>query len=524
MIPAMLTRAQVLVLLALAVVLGVPVGFALTRDGGAGVPAGAERLVIITPHNEQIRFEFGRAFARWHQETHGTPVVIDWRQPGGTSAIRRQLLSIYEAAIRRGNIAPDGAAEPGAMPYDIFFGGGSYEHGLIKRGVTVQLDDAEVTVPLSVPIAFDQPRLDAIYGANRIGASELYDPERFWLGTAVSGFGIIYNRDALALLGVDEPVTWRDMGDPRLAGWVALADPRKSGSVTTTYDSILNNHGWDDGWRILRDMTANSRTFSASSTRIPIDVSQGEAAMGLAIDFYGRYQSQAVVAPGETLATSRVGYVDPPGLVFIDADPISILRGAPNPELALRFVEFTLTDLGQSLWQLPAGESPDGFGPLRYELRRMPVRRDVYARLGERFVDDVDPFAIASTTESRGWRSAIAPLMAAFAIDTHDEQTEAWRALHEIRAAAAAAPEDAALADLAARAEAAFYAMPEHEFLPGHERAGERLRFTAETYRTIRTDWANRTPKPRTRIAYTAFFRDQYQSIIRMARHELPGD
>src|SRR5690606_21922861 len=118
-----------------------------------------------------------------------------------------------------------------------------------------------------------------------------------------------------------------------------------------------------------------------SSTRPPIDVSQGDAVAGLAIDFYGRGQAQEVMASGETAETSRVGYVDPEGAVYIDADPVSILRGGPNPELARAFVEFLLTDEAQALWQMratagadaaesdtPAGVNGAPMGPRAYEL------------------------------------------------------------------------------------------------------------------------------------------------------------
>ena len=41
------------------------------RTERAAVPDGALRLVILTPHNEQIRYEIGLAFSKWHQSRHG---------------------------------------------------------------------------------------------------------------------------------------------------------------------------------------------------------------------------------------------------------------------------------------------------------------------------------------------------------------------------------------------------------------------------------------------------------------------
>ncbi|HYF36842.1 MAG TPA: hypothetical protein VD994_16215, partial [Prosthecobacter sp.] len=45
------------------------------------------RLVIVSPHYERIRQEFGQAFARHWQAKTGETLFIDRRVPGGTSEI-----------------------------------------------------------------------------------------------------------------------------------------------------------------------------------------------------------------------------------------------------------------------------------------------------------------------------------------------------------------------------------------------------------------------------------------------------
>ena len=52
-----------------------------------------------------------------------------------------------------------------------------------------------------------------------------------------------------------------------------------------------------------------------------------------------------------------------------------MFRGASNPELATRFIEFILSPEGQKLWGLKAG-APGG--PEKMALRNMPLRRDYY--------------------------------------------------------------------------------------------------------------------------------------------------
>jgi len=489
------------VAVALAVVLGLPFLF---RPERAAIPPGAETLVVITPHHEQIRAEFERAFSAWHEANHGSPVVIDWRQPGGTSEIRKQLRAQYAAAVETGRIAPDGACPPGTMSYDLLFGGGSYEHGQMKAGVTVTVDGERATVPISAPAGFSEAEMREWFPIGELGGEPLYDPEQHWIGVAVSSFGIVYNTDALETIGVDAPTSWDDLRDPAYQGWLAMADPRASGSVATAFQKILDGYGWEKGWATLRDLSANARYFSGSSRRPPLDVSAGEAAAGVAIDFYGRSQSDAILAPGQRPEDSRVQYVDPKGAVFFDPDPITLLRGAPNPELARRFIAFLISSEGQAVWQLPArGEAP-GLGPLENELRRLPIRRVMYDEHFADFIDKVNPYEIAEPLPSRGWRSMIGPMMGAFGIDNHHEIEEAWRALHAVRASG----NDA----LAAELEGLFYAMPTHVMPDGTE-----LEFNEANYSTIRNEWRNAETAARAKIRYTMFFRRNYAEVVRRA-------
>jgi len=497
--------------LALIIVLLTLIAIPFVLRGSPSVDqTGARTLIIISPHNEQIRSEFSQGFARWHRERYGEEVKIDFRRPGGTSEIRAQLLAIYASAATKGLINADGSMIEGEhMPYDLCFGGGTYEHGRLKRGVTVKIDGATVDIPISMPVGIESNTLEEWYGENQIGVRNLYDPDRYWLGLALSSFGLLCNVEMLDRYSLETPKSWVDLTDPKFQGALALGDPRQSGSIATTYESILNNYGWDEGWRILRAMSANARYFAAESKKVVLDVSRGDAAVGVAIDFYGRYQAQAVIPPGGDASDSRLRFVEPEGVVLVDPDPISLLRGAPNPELAMRFIEFCLSEEGQALWQLPlqSAESNDsGFGPTQYELRRMPIRRAVYDSLGSYFIDKVNPYEIASDAPALGWRSMIGPMMGAFAIDIHHDLVEAWKALDAARQAGATESEMRELESL-------FYSMPVHT-----TPEGESLPFTAANYAVIREEWRDRDRATDLRIDYTQQMRKIYREVEHRAK------
>lgn len=402
----------------LVVLFGVPLFF---RSDALELSTDGRRVIIISPHNEQIRHEFSVGFSNWHREQYGEKALVVWSVPGGTSEIRRMLQSQFTHALETGK-KPGGDA-------DLVFGGGSYEHSVLKKTLSSTRDGEVVTTTISVPGGLSKELLDGVYGDNTIGDVTLYDPEGYWYGLALSGFGIVFNNDVLRQRGVDPPTGWEALCNPKLFGGLALVNPAQSGSVTTAFEAILKYLGWKRGWQVLRRAAANARYFSASSLKPPADVSQGDAAMGVCIDFYGRYQSQAIAHQG---GGDRVGYIDPPGATMIDPDPISLLRNAPNEEMAKRFITFCLTPEAQSLWQFRVEDSSsDGLGPVTWELRRMPIRRDIYVAHMDRMVDKINPYETAgpSPFPDGNMRAFIAPIFSAMAMDHHDELVEAWHAI-----------------------------------------------------------------------------------------------
>jgi hypothetical protein len=189
--------------------------------------------------------------------------------------------------------------------------------------------------------------------------------------------------------------------------------------------------GWDEGMRILRLIGANARYFTDSSQKPPIDVSQGNSAAGICIDFYGRYQAEAVKRRDDS---GRLVYVTPRGGTVSSVDPIGLLRGAPHREVAEDFIEFTLSMAGQKLWNFKVG-TPGG--PVRFALRRLPVRKDYYAHTEWRQYRS-DPEAEPYNVEDQliyepKWTGSLFREMSfsirVMCLDTHAELVEAWKAI-----------------------------------------------------------------------------------------------
>ena len=92
---------KVIIFACFAVLIGVPLVFRPGARGGerSGGRTNAPQLIIVTPHDEQIRYEFKRGFEDWHRRVHGSPVNVVYNVPGGTSEIRKLLGKVAEKGL-----------------------------------------------------------------------------------------------------------------------------------------------------------------------------------------------------------------------------------------------------------------------------------------------------------------------------------------------------------------------------------------------------------------------------------------
>ncbi|NBX35641.1 MAG: extracellular solute-binding protein [Planctomycetes bacterium] len=497
---------------------------AVLYRGERQVPA-QRIVVVVSPHNQQIRQEFSTGFARWHREHFGEAAEVRWNTPGGTTEIRRMLVAQTESALRSGS--------PVGGQADILFGGGSYEFDLLTKPVTVDGDPPRSATVLA-PCEWITPQmLEEWYGTNDIAGKKIYDPKLHWFGVAFSTFGIVSNIVRCEELGVHPPQRWEDLAQPALRGSVILANPAQSGSVATAFETILQRLGWTRGWQVLRRAAANSNHIIASSSVVPTKVGNGESAAGVAIDFYGRFQVQSLADAAERTgldSIARLHFVAPAKESVIDPDPIAVLRGAPHPEMAQRFVEYCLSTDGQMLWQAAPGsesdEACDHPRPVRYALRRLPSRRAVYSCCIDCFVDRINPFDEPSIpAPNPNYRDFVSTLFLPMAMSHTPLLQAAWQRIiaHPSYPAGSAVVSAADVSDAQLkRWLEAFDAMPTAPAADGVELKLASL----DDIGAVRAGWlkggfkdrslweSRDDPRTLLRRRFAAFFERQYRSII----------
>ena len=491
----MMKKSILLAILVLGAIIALPL---VLRKPAEQLPPARRQLVILTPHNESIRHEIELAFREYHRRRTGEEVSIDWRAIGGTTECVRYLRSTFTANFQHDwcrrnpqfdwndQIASDvfsdrtpldgeGGASAARRDFlagnvgidiDVFMGGGQYDYaGLAASGILV-------------PAGVQSRHPEWFSGAEPIlasgGGGEIwYDTQDRYYATCFSSFGIILNFDRLRQAGFADDESahfgehWRDLADPRLYQSIGIADPSQSGSINKCFemliqremqDEIAKTHpgedhpeptpeelerAWTRAFTLIKQLGGNAAYLTFSAGKIPADAATGQITAGMCIDFYGRSQ---VDWEREHIGRETVMYRTPHAASTVSADPIGLLRGAPDRELAEEFIDFVLSPEAQRLWARPAGTAG---GPVRYTLYRQPVRRDLYTSQERQLntcIGDADPFELARDFEYRGdWTGRLFTVMRVLIkvmiIDCGPELRAAWKDILEQGGLEAISPE-----------------------------------------------------------------------------------
>ncbi|HTN48131.1 MAG TPA: extracellular solute-binding protein [Burkholderiaceae bacterium] len=178
----------------------------------------------------------------------------------------------------------------------------------------------------------------------KIGNYPINDPQGYYKGQALAGYGIMYNTRYLKANKLAAPKEWTDLLAPQWFGHVAMTSPSRSGTMHLTVETILQGEGWDKGWSQILQMAGNSAQITERSFGVPDGINNGQFGGGPVIDFFG-------------LAGKNSGFPVEfvyPAVTSIVPANIALIAGGRNVEEAKKFVAFTLSQSGQELLLVPA--------------------------------------------------------------------------------------------------------------------------------------------------------------------------
>ncbi|BCM90908.1 phosphoglycerate transport regulatory protein PgtC [Abditibacteriota bacterium] len=363
-----------------------------------------DTLIIVTPHRREIQEEFERAFKAKYPS-----VSLRWESKAGTGDalryVQQQFAPKTFSTARTQSIQRPPKKSSRA---DIFFGGGPESFLELEDEGLLQTLPSDYGVP---------PELNGV---------PLRSYNNRWVAAALSRFGILYNKTLATRQHLPLPATWADLGNPALRGHLELADPRRSGSARVIYESILQLYGWDKGWQVLTAMAGNTSAFVNLSSTPLKDVTQGRAIFAPTVNFLAQSALESSSLPTSSF---KLGYIEPKGQQVITPDPIGILKGAPHPDLARKFVDFVLSAQGQNLWMFKKGSAG---GPQKTNLYRLSVLPSHYQPLAAQSLVRLDPYAQFKVQPYNSQKAAIRhkvleDLIGVLLIENHTLLAQRWK-------------------------------------------------------------------------------------------------
>jgi spermidine/putrescine transport system substrate-binding protein len=219
----------------------------------------------------------------------------------------------------------------GARGYDILVPTDYAVSAMAQRGMLMELDQAQLSNMSNLkPEFLDRP----------------FDPgNRYSVPYAVGVTLLGFNVDKMKEHGIPTD-TWAALFEPehlaKIKGRVTvLDDQRELMGAALIYLGYSPNDTDPARWAEARDVILRAKpywaAFNASNYNVLLAAGDIWLAHGYSMDIY-----QAAVDAEEAGAGTTIGYAIPREGAFMAVDNLVIPKGAPEPELALKFINFVL--------------------------------------------------------------------------------------------------------------------------------------------------------------------------------------
>lgn len=198
----------------------------------------------------------------------------------------------------------------------------------------------------------------------------------------VSALGIAWNTKS----GTPQPTEWSDLAKPEFKDLVNIPDPAQSGSAFELVAAL----GSQDDNKVFKDLKANGAIIAGANAEALNPVLQGaKAAVFGAVD----YITFGAKAKGES-----VEVIFPASGTVIAPRPAMILNWSKNQEEAKKFIDYMLSDEGQTLvaktYLMPARSDISAERPLIKDLKLLNYdAATVYGKREETLKQISDIFA-----------------------------------------------------------------------------------------------------------------------------------
>jgi iron(III) transport system substrate-binding protein len=210
----------------------------------------------------------------------------------------------------------------------------------------------------------NNPRVDVLFGGPvethaagiKEGIFEPYKPPAFarlparfkhvdgqWVAIADDPLVFMSNNKFLSEHNLQPPASWEDLLDPAYRNMLQMADARTSGTAVTRIFSILEVYGRDEtkAFDHMKKERRNVQVYTKSGGGGTLPVGLGQAGAGIffivdALDTKAKGYDVTISFPKEGIGTS--------------AEAIALLKGAKNPALGKKLIDWATSPAMQSLY------------------------------------------------------------------------------------------------------------------------------------------------------------------------------
>jgi iron(III) transport system substrate-binding protein len=180
---------------------------------------------------------------------------------------------------------------------------------------------------------FYRPR---IWGEIRPELARVTDGRYIPLYAGLHGLGV--NEAVLTAKGLTVPERWTDLGNPPYKGLVVTPNPGTSGTGYIFVATLVQIYGEERAFDILKRIHRNIAEYTRSGGAPSLLVARGEAAMGV---------SSGSDVINRRVKGFRIRFYTPADGVAMEIGGLSLVKGAPRREQALRFIEWALSPQAQ---------------------------------------------------------------------------------------------------------------------------------------------------------------------------------
>ncbi len=222
------------------------------------------------------------------------------------------------------------------------------------------------------------PRVDVLFGGPvethaagiKEGVFESYKPPAFgvlparfkqaegqWVAIADDPLVFMSNNKFLKENNLKPPASWEDLLHPAYKNMLQMADARTSGTAVTRIFSILEVNGRDEtrAFEYMKKLRPNVQLYTKSGGGGTLPVGLAQAGAGIffivdALDTKAKGYDVAISFPKEGIGTA--------------AEAIALLKGAKNPELGKKLIDWAASPAMQGLFA-------------KYKINFVPAHPDV---------------------------------------------------------------------------------------------------------------------------------------------------